>query len=115
MFLNHSVLIPSSAPFMDAVASVTLPPPASFIANKIISAFVAGDYKEAARLQLQFALFPARWMDAGLATVMKAAMTKLGVPCGAPYPPYPPLSDDRLAQVEAFLAISDFKPAKSAI
>jgi len=103
------------ATLMLGCKGVTLPPPASFIANKIISAFVAGDYKEAARLQLQFALFPARWMDAGLATVMKAAMTKLGVPCGAPYPPYPPLSDDRLAQVEAFLAISDFKPVTSAI
>ena len=71
---------------------VTLPPPASFLANKIIEAYVAGDIKEAARLQLQFALFPARWMDAGMATVMKHAMTYLGVPCGNPYPPYPPIN-----------------------
>jgi 4-hydroxy-tetrahydrodipicolinate synthase len=93
---------------------VTLPPPASFIANKIIAAFMAGDYKEASRLQLQFALFPARWMDAGLATVMKAAMTCLGVPCGGPYPPYPPLNDERLVQVQAFLKTTDLKTAKSA-
>ncbi len=91
---------------------VTLPPPASFLANKIIEAYVAGDIKEAARLQLQFALFPARWMDAGMATVMKHAMTYLGVPCGNPYPPYPPISGDKLAQLEAYLKSTDFKPAR---
>lgn len=101
------------ATLMLGCKGVTLPPPASFIANKIITAFMAGDYKEAARLQLQFALFPARWMDAGLATVMKAAMTALGVPCGNPYPPYPPLSDERLAQMQTYLATTDFMPPKS--
>jgi 4-hydroxy-tetrahydrodipicolinate synthase len=102
------------ASLMLGCKGVTLPPPASFIANKIIAAFMAGDYKEASRLQLQFALFPARWMDAGLATVMKAAMTCLGVPCGGPYPPYPPLNDERLVQVQAFLKTTDLKIAKSA-
>lgn len=91
---------------------VTLPPPASFLATKIIDAFVAGDFAEAARLQLQFALFPARWMDAGLATVMKAAMTALGIPCGSPYPPYPPLGAERLAQLQAFLTTTDLAHAQ---
>jgi 4-hydroxy-tetrahydrodipicolinate synthase len=61
---------------------------------------------------LQFALFPARWMDAGMATVMKHAMTSLGVPCGNPYPPYPPISGDKLAQLETYLKNTDFKPAR---
>jgi 4-hydroxy-tetrahydrodipicolinate synthase len=91
---------------------VTLPPPASFLATQIIDAYVKGDFAEASRLQLQFALFPARWMDAGLATVMKASMTTLGIPCGSPYPPYPPLSTERLAQLEAFLKTTDLAPAK---
>lgn len=91
---------------------VTLPPPASFLATRIIDAFVAGDYVEASRLQLQFALYPARWMDAGLATVMKASMTALGIPCGSPYPPYPPLGAERLAQLEAFLKTTDLAPAQ---
>ncbi|MDP2355095.1 MAG: dihydrodipicolinate synthase family protein [Beijerinckiaceae bacterium] len=91
---------------------VTLPPPASFLANKIIEAYVAGNIKEAARLQLQFALFPARWMDAGMATVMKHAMTYLGVPCGDPYPPYPPIGSEKLAQLHAYLQSTDFKPVR---
>ena len=89
---------------------VTLPPPAAFLANKIIEAFVNGDMKEAARLQLQFALFPARWMDAGMATVMKHAMTYLGVPCGNPFPPYPPITGEKLAQLHAYLKTTDFLP-----
>jgi 4-hydroxy-tetrahydrodipicolinate synthase len=91
---------------------VTLPPPAAYIANKIIEAYVAGDIKEAARLQLQFALFPARWMDAGMSTVMKHTMTYLGIPAGNPYPPYPPMTGEKLAQLEAYLKTTDFKPAR---
>jgi 4-hydroxy-tetrahydrodipicolinate synthase len=91
---------------------VTLPPPAAFIANKIIEAFVAGDMKEAARLQLQFATYPARWMDAGMVTVMKHTLTHLGIPCGKPFPPYPPITGEKLAALEAYLKTTDFKPAR---
>ena len=91
---------------------VTLPPPAAYIANKIIEAHVAGDLREAARLQLQFAVFPARWMDAGMSTVMKHTMTYLGVPAGKPFPPYPPITGEKLAQLEAYLKTTDFKPAR---
>ena len=91
---------------------VTLPPPAAYLANKVIEAFVAGDMKEAARLQLQFALWPARWMDAGMVTVMKHSMNYVGIPCGKPFPPYPPITGEKLAQLEALLKTTDFKPAR---
>jgi 4-hydroxy-tetrahydrodipicolinate synthase len=91
---------------------VTLPPPAAFIANKIIEAFVAGDMKEAARLQLQFALYPARWMDAGMVTVMKHTLTYLGIPCGKPFPPYPPITGEKLTALENYLKTTDFKPVR---
>ena len=48
-------------------SGATMPPPACEIARHIIDAFVAKDYERAAELQLQFALFPARWMHRGLA------------------------------------------------
>ncbi len=92
---------------------VTLPPPGAYLANKVIKAFVAGDMKEAARLQLQFALWPARWMDAGMSTVMKHTMNYLGIPVGKPYPPYPPMDAARISQLEAFLKTTDFQPAKA--
>jgi 4-hydroxy-tetrahydrodipicolinate synthase len=54
-------------------------------------------------LQLQFALFPARWMHRGLAPAMKAAMNLIGVPVGDPYPPYAPLNRDELAAMAGLL------------
>jgi 4-hydroxy-tetrahydrodipicolinate synthase len=54
----------------------------------VIDAFGAKDYERAAELQLQFALFPSRWMHRGLAPDIKAAMNLIGVPVGEPYPPY---------------------------
>ena len=50
-------------------SGATMPPPGSEIARHIIDAFVAGDYERAAALQLQFALFPSKWMHRGLAPV----------------------------------------------
>src|SRR5262249_10085284 len=55
-------------------SGATMPPPACEIARHIIDAFVAKDHERAATLQLQFALFPSKWMHRGLAPVMKAAM-----------------------------------------
>jgi 4-hydroxy-tetrahydrodipicolinate synthase len=84
-------------------SGATMPPPGSEIARHIIDAFVAKDYARAADLQLQFALFPAKWMHRGLAPAMKAAMNLIGVPTGEPYPPYVPLSGEEIAAMAALL------------
>jgi 4-hydroxy-tetrahydrodipicolinate synthase len=79
-------------------SGATMPPPACEIARHVIDAFVAKDHERAAALQLQFALFPAKWMHRGLAPAMKTAMNLIGVPVGEPYPPYVSLNrDERLA------------------
>lgn len=72
-------------------SGATMPPPACYIASRIIDAFLAKDYEKAAKLQLEFALFPSKWMAKGLAPVMKAAMQIIGQPLGDPYPPFPTL------------------------
>jgi 4-hydroxy-tetrahydrodipicolinate synthase len=84
-------------------SGATMPPPACEIARHIIEAFVAKDHERAATLQLQFALFPSKWMHRGLAPVMKAAMKLIGVPVGDPYPPYGALSDDEIKAMAAVL------------
>ncbi len=70
-------------------SGATMPPPACYIAAKIIDAFNAKDFEMAAKLQLEFALFPAKYQAKGLAPVMKAAMELIGIPLGDPYPPFP--------------------------
>jgi 4-hydroxy-tetrahydrodipicolinate synthase len=87
-------------------SGATMPPPAAEIARHIIDAFVAKDHERAATLQLQFALFPSKWMHRGLAPVMKAAMKLIGVPVGDPYPPYGSLSEDELDALAAVLRTS---------
>ncbi len=84
-------------------SGATMPPPASEIARHIIDAFLAKDNERAAQLQVQFALFPSRWMHRGLAAVMKAAMNLIGIPVGEPYPPYVPLNRDEIAALAAVL------------
>ena len=84
-------------------SGATMPPPASEIARHIIDAFMAKDYERAAMLQLQFALFPSKWMHRGLAPVMKAAMNLIGIPVGDPYPPYESLSADEIKTLAAIL------------
>lgn len=84
-------------------SGATMPPPATEIARAVIDAFVAKDFERAAELQLQFALFPARWMHRGLAPVMKSAMNLIGIPVGAPYPPYVSLTPDERSAMEAVL------------
>jgi 4-hydroxy-tetrahydrodipicolinate synthase len=84
-------------------SGATMPPPASEIARHIIDAFVAKDHERAAALQLQFALFPSKWMHRGLAPVMKAAMNLIGVPLGDPYPPYGSLNEDEINALAAVL------------
>ena len=84
-------------------AGATMPPPGAEIARHVIDAYVQGDHARAAEYQLQFALFPARWMHRGLTPTMKAAMRIVGVPVGDPYPPYAALDDDEVKALEAFL------------
>jgi 4-hydroxy-tetrahydrodipicolinate synthase len=84
-------------------SGATMPPPAAEIARHVIDAFQAKDYEGAAEMQLQFALFPSKWMHRGLAPVMKAAMNLIGVPVGVPYPPYAPLSRDEIAAMAVVL------------
>jgi len=84
-------------------SGATMPPPASEIARHIIDAFAAKDHERAAALQLEFALFPSKWMHRGLAPVMKAAMNLIGVPVGDPYPPYGALSEDEIKALAAVL------------
>lgn len=84
-------------------SGATMPPPAAEIARHIIDAFVAGNHVRAAQLQLQFALFPSRWMHRGLAPTMKAAMKILGVSAGEPYPPYVGLDAEEMAALEKIL------------
>jgi 4-hydroxy-tetrahydrodipicolinate synthase len=84
-------------------AGATMPPPGAEIARHVIDAFVAGEHERAAEIQLQFALFPARWMHRGLTPTMKAAMKLIGIPVGDPYPPYAALDADEVKALEAFL------------
>lgn len=90
-------------------SGATMPPPAAEIARHIIDAFVAKDYERAAKLQLQFALFPAKWMHRGLAPAMKAAMKIIGIPAGEPYPPYVGLSREEMTALEAVLKATVLK------
>lgn len=47
-------------------SGATMPPPGAEIARQVIDAFVAGDYRRAAQIQRQFALFPSKWTHRGL-------------------------------------------------
>jgi 4-hydroxy-tetrahydrodipicolinate synthase len=91
-------------------SGATMPPPGAEIARHVIDAFVAQDYQRAAELQLQFALFPSKWMHRGLAPVMKAAMNLVGIPAGDPYPPYAPLSRDEIQALRATLQATVLAP-----
>jgi 4-hydroxy-tetrahydrodipicolinate synthase len=84
-------------------SGATMPPPACEIARHVIDAFAAKDYERASELQLQFALFPAKWMHRGLAPAMKAAMNLIGIPVGEPYPPYTGLTREETAALATLL------------
>lgn len=91
-------------------SGATMPPPGCEIARHVIDAFLAKNYAKAAELQLQFALFPAKWMHRGLAPAMKAAMNLIGVPVGEPYPPYAPVPREEMAALEAYLKTTVLGP-----
>ena len=91
-------------------SGATMPPPACYIAAKIIDAYKAKDYEKAAKLQLEFALFPAKYQGKGLAPVMKAAMELIDIPLGDPYPPFPALNaEEKKALGEALKRTSLFR------
>jgi len=91
-------------------SGATMPPPAAEIAHHVIDAFVAGDFERAADIQLQFALFPSKWMHRGLAPTMKAAMNLIGMPVGEPHPPYASLNREELASLAATLRATVLAP-----
>jgi 4-hydroxy-tetrahydrodipicolinate synthase len=91
-------------------SGATMPPPGSEIARHIIDAFLAKDYELAAKLQLQFALFPSKWMHRGLAPAMKAAMNLIGIPVGEPYPPYAPLTREEMTALAETLRTTVLAP-----
>jgi 4-hydroxy-tetrahydrodipicolinate synthase len=91
-------------------SGATMPPPGCEIARHVIDAFLAKDYERAAEIQLQFALFPSKWMHRGLAPAMKAAMNLIGIPAGDPYPPYAALSRDEVAALAATLRSTVLAP-----
>jgi 4-hydroxy-tetrahydrodipicolinate synthase len=80
-----------------------MPPPAAEIARHVIDAFVAGDYRRAAEFQLQFGLFPSKWMHRGLTATMKIAMHLIGLPVGDLYPPYVSLDHGEMADLRKVL------------
>lgn len=84
-------------------SGATMPPPACYIAAKIIDAFNAKDYEKAAKLQLEFAQFPANFQAKGLAPVMKAAMELIDIPLGDPYPPFPAFTAEEKKALGAVL------------
>lgn len=84
-------------------SGATMPPPAAEIARQLIDAFIAGDYRRAAQIQLQFALFPSKWMHRGLTATMKTAMRLIGLPLGELYPPYVSLDAEETRALADFL------------
>jgi len=90
-------------------SGAAIPPPAAELGNKVLAAFLAGNHTEAARLQRQFALFPATWMHRGLTPTMKAALKILGRSIGDPYPPFNALSAAEVDALSAYLATTDLK------
>lgn len=91
-------------------SGATMPPPGCEIARHVMDAYAAKDHEKAAEIQLQFALFPSKWMHRGLAPVMKAAMNLAGIPTGQPYPPYAPLSRDEVEALAATLRATVLGP-----
>ena len=96
-------------------SGATMPPPGSEIARAVIDAYIAKDHERAAEIQLQFALFPSKWMHRGLAPAMKAAMNLIGIPAGEPYPPYSPLSSNEMAAMAATLKDTVLAPRFKAV
>ena len=92
-------------------SGATMPPPLAALGARVIAAWQAGDLAEAARVQRQFALFPAKWMHRGLTPTMKAALRILGQDIGDPYPPFGAFQEDERAELKTYLNTTDLAPA----
>lgn len=103
-FTTQQVLLPT---LMLGGSGITLPPPATRLAKMVIDAFVVGDYAEAGRLQQQFSLWPARWMNYGLTPTMKASLKVLGLDVGGPFPPYRGIEGKDYEALAAYLQTTD--------
>lgn len=88
-------------------SGATMPPPLAELGGKIIAAFNADDVDEAARLQQQIALYPARWMHRGLTPTMKASLSYLGRGIGQPYPPFGEFTPAEINDLQAYLKTTD--------
>lgn len=93
-------------------AGATMPPPAAELANRIIQEYLNGNYQEAARLQRQFALYPANWMHRGLTPTMKQSMRILGRDIGDPYPPFGAFTQKEVDELANHLKSMDLKIKK---
>lgn len=91
-------------------SGAAIPPPAAELGNKILTAFLAGDLKEAARLQRQFSYFPSKWMHRGLAPTMKATMKILGRSIGDPYPPFNTFTEEEIGALKTYIESIDLTP-----
>ncbi len=90
-------------------SGATMPPPGAEIARHIIDFFKAGNITEAARIQKEFSLFPARWMHRGLTPTLKAAMKIIGRNSGDMFPPYQGVSKEEYVELEAYLKTTSLK------
>jgi 4-hydroxy-tetrahydrodipicolinate synthase len=84
-------------------AGGTVPPPASFIGQRIVDAFCARQYEAAADWQKLFMVFPGAWMQYGLVAVMKTAFEALGVSVGLPYQPFGAIPEPDRQAIQAFV------------
>lgn len=88
-------------------SGTTMPPPLAELGAKIIAAFQEGDVGEAARLQQQISLYPARWMHRGLTPTMKASLSHLGRGIGQPYPPFGEFTATEITDLQTYLNTTD--------
>lgn len=90
-------------------SGATMPPPVAELGAKVIAAYEAGQYAEAARIQQQISLYPARWMHRGLTPTMKASLSYLGRDIGAPYPPFGEFTAAELNDLHSYLQTTDLQ------
>lgn len=86
-------------------SGATMPAPGAKIGSSIIEAVNAGDIERAVEYQRIHATYPAKWLDYGLAPVMKASLQHLGIDTGIPFPPTGDVDDDE--GLETFLRETD--------
>ncbi len=99
VFPTMEVLLPC---LMLGSAGGTMPPPGASLAAVLVEAYRRGDLERAWRIQRLLCEMPARWIEYGLVSVMKASMQAVGVDCGDPYPPYGAMKEEDRQSLAAF-------------